>query len=160
MAGSLPSDPAGTDDAARSLTGHRVYHRFMNSLSRDQQQRSSPTAPRWDFLTNHAHVLLCVAHDPGIRLRDIAAAVGITERAAHRILSQLVEEGYVLRERQGRRNRYQVVAGRPMRHPLVEQREVGELLEVLIGSRTGEPGRDDSGGMSPQGSATDRHPRP
>ena len=111
----------------------------MNSLSGDQQQRPSPTAPSWDFLTNHAHVLLCVAHDPGIRLRDIAAAVGITERAAHRILSQLVEEGYVLRERQGRRNRYQVVAGRPMRHPLVEQREVGELLEVLIDSRTGEP---------------------
>ena len=111
----------------------------MNLLSGDQQQRSSPAAPRWDFLTNHAHVLLCVAHDPGIRLRDIAAAVGITERAAHRILSQLVEEGYVLRERQGRRNRYQVVAGRPMRHPLVEQREVGELLEVLIDSRTGEP---------------------
>ena len=105
------------------------------------QRRSSPTAPRWDFLTNHAHVLLCVAHDPGIRLRDIAAAVGITERAAHRILSQLVEEGYVLRERKGRRNRYQVVAGRPMRHPLVEQREVGELLEVLIGSRTGEPAK-------------------
>jgi predicted ArsR family transcriptional regulator len=111
----------------------------MNLLSGDQQQRSSPTAPRWDFLTNHAHVLLCVAHDPGIRLRDIAAAVGITERAAHRILSQLVEEGYVLRERQGRRNRYQVVAGRPMRHPLVERREVGELLEVLVDSRTGEP---------------------
>jgi DNA-binding transcriptional ArsR family regulator len=138
---SLPSDPAGTDDAARSLTGHRAYHQFMNSFSRDEvQRRSSPTAPRWDFLTNHAHVLLCVAHDPGIRLRDIAAAVGITERAAHRILSQLVEEGYVLRERKGRRNRYQVVAGRPMRHPLVEQREVGELLEVLIDSRTGESG--------------------
>jgi len=79
-----------------------------------------------------------VAHDPGIRLRDIAAAVGITERAAHRILSQLIEEGYVLRERKGRRNRYQVVAGRPMRHPLVEQREVGELLEVLIDSEPGE----------------------
>jgi predicted transcriptional regulator len=117
-----------------------MYHGFMNTLSRDEVQRkSSPTAPRWDFLTNHAHVLLCIAHDPGIRLRDIAAAVGITERATHAILSQLVEEGYVLRERQGRRNRYQVVTGRPMRHPLVEQREVGELLEVLIGSMTGEP---------------------
>ena len=137
---SLPSDPAGTDDAARSLTGHTMYHEFMNTLSRDEVQRkSSPTAPRWDFLTNHAHVLLCIAHDPGIRLRDIAAAVGITERATHAILSQLVEEGYVLRERQGRRNRYQVVTGRPMRHPLVEQREVGELLEVLIGSMRGEP---------------------
>ena len=75
-----------------------------------------------------------MAHDPGVRLRDIAAAVGITERAAHRILSELVEEGYVLRERQGRRNRYQVVVERPMRHPLGQEREIGELLEVLTGS--------------------------
>jgi predicted transcriptional regulator len=75
-----------------------------------------------------------VAHDPGIRLRDIAAAIGITERAAHRILSELVEEGYVLRERQGRRNRYTVVPELPLRHPLVEEREVGDLLDVLIGS--------------------------
>jgi hypothetical protein len=65
---------------------------------------SQPSVARWDFLTNHAHVLTCVADDPGIRLRDIAAAVGITEPAAHRILSELVEEGYVLREREGRRN--------------------------------------------------------
>jgi DNA-binding MarR family transcriptional regulator len=110
----------------------------MNLLSRDQQQ-ASPEAAGWDFLTNHAHVLMCVAHDPGIRLRDIAAAVGITERAAHRILSQLVEEGYVLRERRGRRNRYEVVAGRPMRHPLVQELEVGELLEVLVSSTAGAP---------------------
>jgi hypothetical protein len=112
----------------------------MNSFSGDQQQRSvTPAAGRWDFLTNHAHVLMCVAHDPGIRLRDIAAAVGITERAAHRILSELVEEGYVLRERQGRRNRYQVVAGRPMRHPLVQEHEVGDLLAVLSGSSAWAP---------------------
>jgi DNA-binding Lrp family transcriptional regulator len=74
-----------------------------------------------------------VAHDPGIRLRDIAAAVGITERAAHRIVSELVDEGYVLRERRGRRNRYEVVAEAPLRHPLVQEREVGDLLEILIG---------------------------
>jgi DNA-binding transcriptional ArsR family regulator len=110
----------------------------MNLLSGDQQQGSRRATGQWDFLTNHAHVLICVAHDPGIRLRDIAAAVGITERAAHRILSELVEEGYVLRERHGRRNRYQVVAGLPLRHPLVGEREVGELLEVLIRSTTGE----------------------
>ena len=88
----------------------------------------------WDFLTNHAHVLTCVADDPGIRLRDIAAAVGITERAAHRILSELVDEGYVLRERDGRRNRYQVLPERPLRHPLVQELAVGDLLSVLIGS--------------------------
>jgi DNA-binding transcriptional ArsR family regulator len=117
----------------RCLEG-RVYHRFMNSFSRVQEQRSGASTPRWDFLTNHAHVLICVAHDPGIRLRDIAEAVGITERAAHRILSELVEEGYVLRERQGRRNRYQIVPELPLRHPLVQEREVGELLELLIGS--------------------------
>ena len=112
----------------------------LNSRDREQQKvPSSPGANGWDFLTNHAHVLMCVAHDPGIRLRDIAAAVGITERGAHRILTQLIEEGYVLRERQGRRNRYEVVAGRPLRHPLVQEREVGELLEVLVGSTTGEP---------------------
>jgi predicted ArsR family transcriptional regulator len=110
----------------------------MKAISRDQLQQSSPDSRRWDFLTNHAHVLTCVADDSGIRLRDIAAAVGITERAAHRILSELIEEGYVLRERQGRRNRYQVVAGRPMRHPLLQEREVGDLLEVLIGSTTEE----------------------
>jgi DNA-binding MarR family transcriptional regulator len=106
----------------------------MNSLSREQQARSS-TGSSWDFLTNHAHVLMCVAHDPGIRLRDIAAAVGITERASHRILTELVEEGYVLRERQGRRNRYEVVPKLPLRHPLVQERQVGDLLEVLIGTR-------------------------
>jgi len=95
-----------------------------------------PEAPsrRWNFLTNHAHVLVSVAQDPGIRLRDIATAVGITERAAHRILSELVEGGYVVREREGRRNRYQVKPELPLRHPLVQGREVGDLLEVLLGS--------------------------
>ena len=98
------------------------------------EQSSQASVTHWDFLTNHAHVLTCVAHDPGIRLRDIAAAVGITERAAHRIVSELVEEGYVLREREGRRNRYQVVPELPLRHPLVSEREVGDLLEVLLKS--------------------------
>ena len=87
----------------------------------------------WDFLTNHAHVLTCIASDPGARLREIAAAVGITERAAHRIVSELVDEGYVLRRREGRRNRYEVVPKLPLRHPLVRQREVGDLLTVLLG---------------------------
>ena len=97
-----------------------------------------PGHPRWDFLTNHAHVLVCVARDPGIRLREIAAAVGITERAAHRILSELVDEGYVVRERQGRRNHYQVKTELPLRHPLARELEVGDLLDVLIGTRGGE----------------------
>jgi DNA-binding MarR family transcriptional regulator len=97
------------------------------------ERNSNQSAPSWDFLTNHAHVLVCVARDPGIRLRDVATAVGITERAAHRIVSELVEEGYLLRERQGRRNRYQVKTKLPLRHPLAEEHEVGDLLEVLVG---------------------------
>jgi predicted transcriptional regulator len=105
----------------------------MNLISGNNGQMTPGTAG-WDFLTNHAHVLTCVAHDPGIRLRDIAGAVGITERAAHRILSELVEDGYVLREREGRRNHYQVVADLPLRHPLVRGREVGDLLKVLVGT--------------------------
>lgn len=110
------------------------YHRFMNSISGVIDQVSggaTPETSRWDFLTNHAHVLLCVARDPGVRLRDIAAAVGITERSAHKILSELVDEGYVLRARHGRRNRYKVKPELPLRHPLVHDRAVGDLLEVL-----------------------------
>jgi DNA-binding MarR family transcriptional regulator len=105
----------------------------MKYYSGMTEQDSQLTAPPWDFLTNHAHVLVCVARDPGIRLRDIAAAVGITERAAHRIVSELVDEGYVVRERHGRRNRYQVKTKLPLRHPLAEEHEVGDLLEVLVG---------------------------
>ena len=66
-------------------------------------------------------------------MRDIAAAVGITERSAHKVLSELVEEGYVLRERHGRRNHYKVKPELRLRHPLVQEREVGELLSVLMG---------------------------
>lgn len=94
-------------------------------------QGSQQASTRWDFLTNHAHVLVCVARDPGARLREIAAAIGITERAAHRIVSELVDEGYLVRERRGRRNHYQVKAKRPLRHPLAEERDVGELLSLL-----------------------------
>lgn len=105
----------------------------MKTMSTIAAVAETQASTRWDFLTNHAHVLTCVANDPGIRLRDIAAAVGITERATHRILSELVDDGYVLREREGRRNRYQVVAELPLRHPLVQEREVGDLLKVLLG---------------------------
>lgn len=101
-----------------------------------------PSGPRkkgeWSFLTNHAYVLLCVAHDPAIRLRDIAAAVGLTERGTHQILSQLVEAGYVRSERVGRRNRYEVRLELPLRHPLVQERAIGDLLEVLLEPRSGE----------------------
>jgi winged helix-turn-helix DNA-binding protein len=121
----------------------------MNSFSRNSEHQWSPALARWDFLTNHAHVLLSISRDPGIRLREIAAAVGITERRAHKILSELVEEGYVLRERHGRRNRYKVKPELPLRHPLVQDRQVGDLLNVL--SRPKRPARN--GGRSRRGTA-------
>jgi predicted ArsR family transcriptional regulator len=85
----------------------------------------------WTFLTNHAHVLLCVSRDPGARLRDIAAAVGITEGAAQRIVTDLVEAGYLTREREGRRNRYELRNDLPLRHPLEHDHRIGEILAVL-----------------------------
>jgi len=88
----------------------------------------------WKFVTNHTQVLLCIVRDPAVRLRDVATSVGITERAAQRILADLIEAGYVTRERVGRRNRY-VVDGRvPMRHPAQATHEVSELLELLARS--------------------------
>ena len=85
----------------------------------------------WTFLTNHAHTLLCISRDPGIRLRDVAERVGVTERAAQRIVSDLVEAGYLDRLREGRRNYYRVRADRPLRHPVERGYYIGEILDVL-----------------------------
>ncbi len=92
----------------------------------------------WTFLTNHAHVLLCVARDPDVRLRDVAVAVGIPERAAQRIVADLVEAGYLERTREGRRNRYRIDRALPLRHPLEREHAIGEVLAVLT-PRPGEP---------------------
>ncbi|HTI35076.1 MAG TPA: MarR family transcriptional regulator [Miltoncostaea sp.] len=89
----------------------------------------------WDFLTNHAHVLLCLRRDPTARMRDVAAAVGITERAAQRIVAELEEGGYLSRERDGRRNRYVLHEGRSLRHPLEGAHTVDELLNLLATGR-------------------------
>jgi hypothetical protein len=95
------------------------------------------TRPRkWGFLTNHAQVLVCIAQDPGLRLRDIAERVDITERAAHRIVTELAAGGYITRERTGRRNRYTVNAHFPIPDPIAGERNVGALLDVLTGDRT------------------------
>jgi DNA-binding transcriptional ArsR family regulator len=85
----------------------------------------------WTFLSNHGLVLLCIAGDPGVRLRDVGDRVGITERAAHRIVSELVEAGYLEREREGRRNRYEISHDRPLPDPLASDRKLGELLAFL-----------------------------
>ncbi len=90
----------------------------------------------WTFFTNHAHVLVCIARDPGIRLRDVATRVGVTERAAQRIVADLVAAGYLQRARDGRRNRYQVHTEPPLRHPLEHDHRIGEILAVLHESAT------------------------
>jgi DNA-binding IclR family transcriptional regulator len=85
----------------------------------------------WTFLTNHAQVLLCLAEQPDIRLREVAERVGITERAAQRILAELVETGYVKSERVGRRNRYEIDREHAMRHSAQLGYEIGTLLAAL-----------------------------
>jgi hypothetical protein len=90
----------------------------------------------WTFLTNHARVLLLVANDPGVRLRDIADSLDITERSAFGIITDLVEAGYVIKERDGRRNRYHIQAHLPLPEPTARERTVGEVLALLAGTDT------------------------
>ena len=85
----------------------------------------------WTFLTNHSHVLLCIAADSDVRLRDVAERVGITERATQRIVAELEDAGYLSHEKVGRRNRYEVHTGLPLRHPLEDHLEIGALLRIL-----------------------------
>jgi predicted transcriptional regulator len=89
----------------------------------------------WTFLSNHGLVLLCIAEDSGVRLREVGDRVGITERAAHRIVSELVRAGYLARERDGRRNRYEISADRTLPEPLARDKRLGDLLEVLAPQR-------------------------
>lgn len=85
----------------------------------------------WTFLTNHTHVLLCIVADPEIRLRNIAEQVGITERAAQRIVADLVEGGYLIAEKVGRRNRYHIEPNLPFRHPVESHATIRPLLELF-----------------------------
>ena len=87
----------------------------------------------WSFLTNHARVLLCIARDPGVRLRDIAATLGITERTAFGVVADLADAGYVIKERDGRRNRYEVQHHLPLPEPTSQERTIGEVLDLLGG---------------------------
>jgi uncharacterized membrane protein len=85
----------------------------------------------WTFLSTHGQVLLCIREDAGIRLRDIGDRVGITERAAHRIVGELADAGYITRERRGRRNHYTIAAHLPLPDRLARDRSLGDLLRVL-----------------------------
>lgn len=88
----------------------------------------------WNFLTNHARALLCIAHDPGARLIDVAASLGITERRAYSIVNDLANDGYVVKKKDGRRNRYVVQQNLPLPGALVQSTTVGEILAILVGN--------------------------
>jgi predicted transcriptional regulator len=85
----------------------------------------------WTFLSNHAHVIVCLTQDPKCRLRDVAYRVGITERAVQRIVAELEEAGYITRRREGRQNRYEIHRNQPLRHVIEMHRTVGDLLDSL-----------------------------
>jgi DNA-binding IclR family transcriptional regulator len=89
-------------------------------------------ARTWSFLTNHARALLCIAHDPGVRLRDIAATLDITERRAFGLVADLTQAGYVVKEKDGRRNRYRIQDHLPLRGGVSQERTIGEVLELLV----------------------------
>ena len=88
----------------------------------------------WGFLTNHGRALLCIAHDPGVRLREIAQVLGITERSAYAIVKDLAAAGYILKERDGRRNRYIVQHHLPLPEQTPRERTIGDVLDLLVGA--------------------------
>lgn len=98
----------------------------------DKSAVSNPS-PSWTFLSNHAHVLLVIAEDPAVKLRDVAIRVGITERAVQRIVADLEDKEYLERRKIGRRNQYQVRTDLPLRHPIEAHKDVGSLLRVILG---------------------------
>jgi DNA-binding MarR family transcriptional regulator len=101
----------------------------MVASDRSAHMRAAP-AP-WTFLTNHAHVLFCLSRDPEVRMRDVAVAVGVTERAVQRIVAELEDAGYLRREKTGRRNHYKLQTERPLRHPIEQHCLASDLLAVL-----------------------------
>lgn len=86
---------------------------------------------QWSFLTNHARALVCIADDPGVRLRDIAAALDITERSAYAIVTDLTDDGYIVKEKDGRRNRYNIQRELPLPEKIGRTRTIGEVLHLL-----------------------------
>jgi hypothetical protein len=125
--------------AGYALTGDPgIAHVKSRNMKRSTGRAPAPRAdapPAWTFLTNHAHVLLCIAADPAILMRDVAARVGITERAVQRIVAELEAEGYLVKERDGRRNRYQVRGDLPLRHPIERHRKVSALIALVTTAR-------------------------
>ena len=113
--------------------GLEIYETFLSGTESTVMEDMS----EWTFLTNHAHVLFCIALDPEVRLRDVASRVGITERAVQRIVTDLESAGYLLVTKEGRRNRYEVRHDLPLRHPIERHRSVKALIDLVSGSPEG-----------------------
>ena len=106
---------------------------MQNHAESAPRRAAPPDTGDWTFLTNHSHVLICLARDPQARLRDVATQVGITERAVQKIVQDLERAGVVERQRAGRRNHYRIHRDRPLRHAVEGHRTVGELLAMVLG---------------------------
>lgn len=103
----------------------------MPARGKSQKTTDSQKGPRWTFLSNHSHVILALHRDPDLTLREVADAVGITERSVQRIVGELEEAGYVRRERDGLRNRYRFRMSAPLRHPIERHCKIGDLIEMV-----------------------------
>ena len=95
----------------------------------------------WNFLTKHGRALVCIAHDPGVRLRDIATELDVTERSAYGIVTDLTEAGYVVKDKDGRRNRYQIQAHLPLQEAIGREPTIGQVLELLVDTNTSKRAR-------------------
>lgn len=114
-----------------------VYLKTYFIVNRKMKETSAPrpSTAEWTFFTNHAHVLVCLAGDPEMRLRDVGLQVGITERAVQKIVSELEAGGVLERERHGRRNVYRILGDLPLRHPLESHCTVDGLVRFVLDSR-------------------------
>ena len=114
---------------AKTGVRRRTSARVARKVAADKPAATAP--PRWTFLTNHSHVLILLAQDPTMVLREVAARIGITERAVQRIVAELEQDGFISHERAGRRNTYRINADRRLRHPIEEHRTIGDLVELI-----------------------------
>ncbi len=118
------------EDNKPELLARPDKRRAASDASSPEKSRGS-SSTRWTFLTNHAHVLACLHMQPDMVLREVATRVGVTERAVQRIVHELEEDGFISREKVGRRNHYVVVVNRPLRHPIEAHRNIGDLLTLI-----------------------------
>ena len=99
------------------------------------EERVTPEKNRWTFLTNHAHVLILLSQEPSLVLREVASRIGITERAVQRIIADLEQDGFIEREKIGRKNQYHILTKRPLRHPIEAHRTIGDLIAMIVAGR-------------------------